>query len=85
MALTSFKTSPCRARQIKHGTLRRDDFRHLVGGGFGGALLEVAGHREDGVTHAHLGHAVRAAAGGAGGPLDLIAHLRSLRFCHTIL
>ena len=42
------------------------DFRHFVGGGVGGVLLEVAGNGEDGVAHADFSHAVRAAvlAGG---------------------
>ena len=38
-------------------------FHHLVGGGGGRALLEVAGNHKDGVSHAYLGHAVRAADG----------------------
>lgn len=39
------------------------DFRHFVGGGVGGVLLEVAGNGENGVAHAELRHTVRAAGG----------------------
>ena len=39
------------------------NFRHFVGGGVGGVLLEVAGNGEDGVAHTDFGHAVRAAGG----------------------
>ena len=45
------------------------NFRHFVGGGIGGILLEVAGNGEDGVAHANFGHAVRAAGRGE----DLLA------------
>ena len=45
------------------------NFRHFVGGGIGGILLEVAGNGEDGVAHANLGHTVRAAGRGE----DLLA------------
>ena len=51
---------------------------HFVGGGVGGIPLEVAGNGEDGVAHANLGHAVRAAGG-----IDLFAggvgHIRSFQ------
>ena len=40
------------------------NFRHFVGGSGGGVPLEVARNGENGVAHAHLGHAVRAAGGG---------------------
>ena len=42
------------------------NFRHFVGGGVSGILLEVAGNGEDGVAHAHFGHAVRATGVGDG-------------------
>ncbi len=42
-------------------------FHHLVGGGGGRALLEVAGNHKDGVPSAYFYHAIRA-AGGSGGP-----------------
>jgi len=35
-------------------------FHHLVGGGGGSALFEVAGNHKDGVPPAYLGHAIRA-------------------------
>ena len=41
-------------------------FHHLVGGGGGRALLEVAGNHKDGVPSAYFYHAIRA-AGGSGG------------------
>ena len=55
------------------------DFRHFVGGGVGGVLLEVAGNGEDGVAHADFSHAVRAAGGLglAGG----VGHRRSFPCC----
>ncbi len=51
------------------GGLGLQDFRHFVGGGVGGVLLEVAGNGEDGVATAWLGHAVRAVVWGG----DLLA------------
>ena len=49
--------------------LSLQNFRHFVSGGIGSVPLEVAGNGEDGVAHAHFGHAVWAADGGllAGG------------------
>lgn len=38
-------------------------FHHLVGGGGGSLLLEIAGNDKDGVSYAYLRHAVRAAVG----------------------
>lgn len=38
-------------------------FHHLVGGGGGSVLLEIAGNDKDGVAYAYLRHAVRAAIG----------------------
>ena len=79
LTLPSFQLSR-RARQIAQRSLRRDDLRHLVGGGFGGALLEVAGHGEDGIPHAYLGHAVRG-AGSAGG---FAGHYSSIHFLSIV-
>jgi len=42
-----------------HGcAFRFQHFHHLVGGGVGGVLLEIAGHGKNGAAHAYLGHAV---------------------------
>ena len=49
-------------------------FHHLVGGGGGRALLEVAGNHKDGVPPAYLGHAIRAAGGGGGAFLGRVGH-----------
>ena len=49
-------------------------FHHLVGGGGGSVLFEIAGNHKDGVPPAYLGHAIRAAGGGGGAFLGRVGH-----------
>ncbi len=57
---------PCDEMTINFSehTLEKQDFYHFVGSDVGDVPLEVAGHGEDSVAHAYLGHAVRAAGRG---------------------
>ena len=43
----------------------RQNLHHFISSGIGSILLEIAGNGQDGIAHANLGYAVRA-AGGAG-------------------
>lgn len=62
---------------------RGDHLHHLVGGGFGGVLLEETRHGKDRVALPYLGHAIGIAAGGLVGLPGRIDHRRSFRLCQT--
>src|SRR5699024_2702890 len=59
-------------------------FHHLVGGGGGRALLEVAGNHKDGVPPAYLGHAIRAAGGSGGASVGGVGHRLSFLFSSVL-
>ena len=58
---------------VHGGAFGLQDFHHFIGGGGSRVLFEVAGYSEDGVAHADLGYAIRA-AGGAG-DVGLAGHI----------
>ena len=59
-------------------------FHHLVGGGGGSALFEVAGNHKDGVPPAYLGHAIRAAGGSGGASVGGVGHRLSFLFSSVL-
>ena len=60
------------------------NLHHLVGGGIGCILLEITGNGKNGVAHADLGHAVRAARWDAIVFSGVICHRHSFQI-HNIL
>ena len=59
---------------------RFQHFHHLVGGGGGSVLFEIAGNHKDGVPPAYLGHAIRAAGGSGGASVGGVGHRLSFLF-----
>ena len=54
----------CRMRRVQSGSgFGFQHFHHLVGGGGGSVLFEIAGNHKDGVPPAYFCHAIRAAGG----------------------
>lgn len=76
-----FMPGLCGKRRLVSGCiLGFQHFHHLVGGGGGSVLFEVAGNHKDGVPPAYLGHAVRAAGSSGGVPVGGICHRLSFPF-----
>ena len=63
---------------------RFQHFHHLVGGGGGGVLFEIAGNHKDGVPPAYLGHAIRAAGGSGGAFVGGVGHRLSFLFSSVL-
>jgi len=61
---------------VSCGGFRLQHFHHLIGCGVGGIFFEKAGNDKDGVAHADLCHAVRAAF--RGGVLLVLCHRQLL-------